>query len=109
MNHHALSYMGQIFFGGDCIMEKEKTREKKSSRYRESAFNLRSVSLSKNQEFFLIKSLIFTTGLLFGYSVSVGLGLTKATSIVFGLISGLGVVLTGSLVAFLLIQAVSLA
>jgi hypothetical protein len=53
--------------------------------------------------------LTLITGFLFGFSVSVGLGLNNAVSVVLGAVVATGVLVTGSLVAYLLLQTFSLA
>jgi hypothetical protein len=54
---------------------------------------------------FFGRILNFITGFLVGFSVSVALGFTQVYAFVFGLIVGLGVVVSGSLVAYLTIQS----
>ena len=56
--------------------------------------------------FILGKTPTFITGFLFGYSVSAALGFAQVYAFVFGLVVGLGVVVTGSLVVYLTIQSV---
>jgi hypothetical protein len=53
--------------------------------------------------------LTFMTGFWFGFSVSVALGFTQVYAFVFGVIVGLGVVVSGSLVAYLTIQSLFMA
>ncbi len=50
-----------------------------------------------------------STGFLFGFSVAVGLGLNQLACIVVGVISALGVLACGTLVAYLLTQTIVLA
>jgi hypothetical protein len=50
----------------------------------------------------------FITGLVFGFSVSIGLGISIPASLVFGVVVGSGVVLSGSFVAYILIQTIAL-
>ena len=50
----------------------------------------------------------FITGLVFGFSVSIGLGMTIPASAAFGAVVGLGIVLSGSFVAYILIQTIAL-
>lgn len=47
----------------------------------------------------------FITGFLVGFSISVGLGFTLVHATVFGILVGIGVLVSGSLVAFLTIQS----
>jgi hypothetical protein len=53
--------------------------------------------------------LTLLTGFLFGFSVSVGLGLNNVVSVVLGAVVATGVLVTGSLVAYLITQTVVLA
>lgn len=50
----------------------------------------------------------FVTGLVFGFSVSIGLGISIPASLAFGVVVGLGVVLSGSFVAYIIIQTIAL-
>jgi hypothetical protein len=51
----------------------------------------------------------FSTGLLFGISIAVGLGLNFLACVVFGVIAGISVLICGSLVSYVLLQTLSLA
>jgi hypothetical protein len=53
--------------------------------------------------------LTLTTGFLFGYSVSIGLGLNTLVSVSLAALVAVGVLISGSLVAYLLTQTVALA
>jgi hypothetical protein len=53
--------------------------------------------------------LTLTTGFLFGYSVSIGLGLNILVSVSIAALVAVGVLISGSLVAYLLTQTVALA
>jgi hypothetical protein len=49
------------------------------------------------------------SGFIFGYALSIGLGLALLPSLVLGLITGAGALLSGSLTGYLLLQTISLA
>lgn len=49
------------------------------------------------------------SGLLLGFSVSVGLGLTPLATLAFSVLTGVGVLISGSLVAYVMLQTISLA
>ena len=51
----------------------------------------------------------FVSGFIFGYAISVGLGLTPFSAVVLASIAGVGLLLSGSLTSYLLIQTIFLA
>jgi hypothetical protein len=51
----------------------------------------------------------FISGFLFGFSVSIGLGLTSLSSVALGTLVALGVLVSGSLISYLITQTVALA
>lgn len=55
------------------------------------------------------KSLTFATGLLFGFFISVGLGLNFLACVMFGIVVGIGVLISGSLISYLIMQTLVLA
>ena len=73
----------------------------------------RSVTTTRKMVYSKAKStniwLTLLTGFLFGFSVSVGLGLNNLVSVVLGAVVATGVLVTGSLVAYLITQTVVLA
>jgi hypothetical protein len=67
-----------------------------------------------NNRFFLAEPTVrttiiwLTTGFIFGYSISIALGINTAASALFGILAGIGVFLGKSLVAYVLIQTILL-
>ena len=71
--------------------------------------NVRVLQSLRSKSGFRTALIKFSTGLLFGISVAVGLGLNSLACVALGVIAGISVLISGSLVSYLLLQAFSLA
>lgn len=63
---------------------------------------------TKSNSIFLTKGSLFISGFILGFSIAVGLGVTAWWSIVFGSVVGVGVLISGSFVGYLVIQTLAL-
>jgi len=89
---------------GARFLENQKRRVSDLFRATEALVELATV-----KKMWFSAATLFFTGFLFGVSVSIGLGLTTLATLVFGFLIALGVLVSRSLVSYLIIQTVTLA
>ena len=91
----------------DRIETKQKVKSEDSKRSRRFFSTGKSIALAQSRA--TQTGLTVLTGFLFGYSVSVGLGLDLTATLAFGLLAAAGVWVSGSLISYLVIQTIILA